>query len=78
MLYFDDIMRVGSITFYDILLTEKLHEITHIKSEKRGIRDSINQKFARIRTDSNNSLPIKKILTFHNILILIKSAVNKI
>ena len=78
MLYFDDIMRVGSITFYDILLTEKLHEITHIKSEKRGIRDSINHKFARIRTDSNNSLPIKKILTFHNILILIKSAVNKI
>ena len=27
--------------------------------------------------DSYNSLPIKKILTFHNVMILIKSVVNK-
>ena len=30
MLYFNDIMRVGSINFYDFLLTEKLHKNTLI------------------------------------------------
>ena len=30
-----------------------------------------------MRVDSYNSLPIKKILTFHNVIILIKSVVNK-
>ena len=33
--------------------------------------------FARIRIDSYNSLPIEKILTFYNVIILIKSVVNK-
>ena len=32
---------------------------------------------ARIRIDSYNSLPIEKILTFYNVIILIKSVVNK-
>ena len=31
----------------------------------------------QIRIDSYNSLPIEKILTFHNVIILIKSVVNK-
>ena len=30
-----------------------------------------------IRIDSFNSLPIEKIMTFHNVVILIKSAVNE-
>ena len=30
-----------------------------------------------MRVDSYNSLPIKKISTFHNVIILIKSVVNK-
>ena len=46
-------------------------------SGKNGITDSINQSFAEIRIDSYNSLPIEKILTFHNVIILIKSVVNK-
>ena len=33
--------------------------------------------FARIRIDSYNSLPIEKILTFNNVIILFKSVVNK-
>ena len=45
--------------------------------EKSGITDSINHNFGRIRIDSYNSLPIEKTLTFHNIVILIKSVVNK-
>ena len=41
------------------------------------ITDTINHDFARIRTDSYDSLPIKEILTFHNVIILIKSVISK-
>ena len=41
------------------------------------MKDSTNHTFARIRIDLYNSLPIEKILTFHNVIILIKSVVNK-
>ena len=34
-------------------------------------------KFGRIRIDSYNSLPTQKILTCHNVIILIKSVANK-
>ena len=37
----------------------------------------INHNFARVRTDSYNSLPIEKKLTFPNVLILIKPVVNE-
>ena len=36
----------------------------------------INHNFARIRIDSYNYLAIEKILTFHNVLILIESVLN--
>ena len=36
------------------------NKIRYLISEKSGITDSINHNFARIRIDSNNSLPIKK------------------
>ena len=51
--------------------------IKYLINEKSGITDSINQIFGRIRIESYNSLPIEKILTFHNVIILIKSVVNK-
>ena len=47
-----------------------------ILCKKSGITNSINHNFGKIRIDSYNSLPIKKILTFH-VIILIKSVVNK-
>ena len=50
--------------------------INYLISEKSGITDSINHNFARIGIDSCNSLPIEKKLTFHNVIILIKSVVN--
>ena len=40
------------------------------------ITNSINHNFGKIRIDSYNSLPIKKLLAFNNVIILIKS-VNK-
>ena len=52
-------------------------KIKYLISEKSGITDSVNYNFARIRIDSYNSLPIEKILSFHNVIIVIKSVVNK-
>ena len=46
--------------------------IKYLSSEKSSIADSINRNFARIRTDSYNSLPIENILTFHNVNIFRK------
>ena len=51
--------------------------IKYLISEKNGITDSFNHNLARIRIYSYNSLPIEKILTFYNVIILIKSVVNK-
>ena len=51
--------------------------IKYVISEWSGITDSINHNFGNIRIDSYNFLPIEKILTFHNVLILIKSVANK-
>ena len=48
-----------------------------IKVKKSGITDIINHNFGEIKVDSYTSMPIEKILTFHNVMILIKSVVNK-
>ena len=52
-------------------------EIRYLTSEKSGITYSISQNFARIKIDSYNFLPIGKTLIFYNVMILIKSVVNK-
>ena len=41
------------------------------------VLQSTDHNFAKIRIDSCDSLPIEKILTFHNVIILTKSVVNK-
>ena len=53
------------------------NRIKYLITEKSRITDSVNHNFARIRIDPYNSLPTEKILTFHNVIILIKSVVNK-
>ena len=53
-------------------------KIKYLISEKKsGITDSINHNFGKITIDSYNSLPIEKILTFHNVIKLINLVVNK-
>ena len=61
------------------LFYEICDRIKYLISENTGITRSINHNFGKIKIDSCNSLPIQKILTFHNviILILIKSVINK-
>ena len=47
-------------------------------SKKSDITDSINHNFARIRIyNLYNSLPIENVLTFHNVMILLKSVVDE-
>ena len=59
-------------------LFDKIYDkINHLIGDKSFIPDSINHNFGKIRTDSFNSLPIEKKLAFHNLIILIKSVVNK-
>ena len=52
-------------------------KIKYLISKKSGIANSINHNFGKIRIDSYSSSSMKKILTFHNVIILIKSVVNK-
>ena len=44
---------------------------------KSSITYIFSNYFAKIKVDSYNSLPIEKTLTLHNIIILIKSVLNK-
>ena len=53
------------------------NRIKYLVRKKSGITDNINHNFARIRIDSYNHLPIEKTLTYHNVIILIKSVINK-
>ena len=46
-------------------------------SLKSGITYIFSHCFAKIKVDSYDSLPIEKVLTLHNVIILIKSALNK-
>ena len=64
--------------FSNILYDKICDTIKYPISKKTGIADSINHSFGRIRSDSHNSLPIKKVLTFHNVVILSKSVVTSI
>ena len=38
----------------------------------------MNHKFGKIIIDLYNSVPFKKLLTFHNVIILIISVINEI
>ena len=42
-----------------------------------GITYAISHYYAEIKVDSYDSLPLEKTLTFHNVIILIKSVFNK-
>ena len=53
------------------------NRIKYFICKKIGITDSINHNFGIIRIDSCVSLPIEKVLTFQNVIILIKSVVKK-
>ena len=66
------------IVIFDHRLFGKIcDKIKDLISEKSGITNNINHNSEKIRTDSYNSLPIEKILIFHNVIVLIKSVIDK-
>ena len=65
------------VLFDNILFDKICDKVKYLMSQKSGITDSINHSFGKIRIESYNSLPIEKIFTFHDVIILIKSVVNK-
>ena len=70
--------KIKRLVLFDYGLFDKIcNKIKKLISEKSGINNSINHDFGKIRIDSYNSLPIKRIWTFHTVTILIKSVVNK-
>ena len=80
----DGLIRVRGSEFKHLVLLDNglfnkiFDKIKYLISEKSGITDSIiNHNFGEIRIDSYNYLPIEKILIFRNVIILIKSVVNK-
>ena len=64
--------KIRYLVLFDYIYCKKF-----LISQKIAITDKINYNFARIRIDSYNSLPIEKLLTFHNVITLIESVVNK-
>ena len=53
------------------------NRIRYLISLKSNITYIFSHNFAKIKVDSYDSLPIEKILTVHNVIILIKSVLNK-
>ena len=51
--------------------------IRYLISLKSGITYIFCHYFAKIKVDFYNSLPIEKILTLHNVKIIIKSGLKK-
>ena len=70
-----DVKIKHSIIFHYGLFNKICDKIKYLISKKSGITN-INHNFEKIR-NSYNYLLIKKILIFHNIIILAKSVVNK-
>ena len=53
------------------------NRIRYLISLKSSIKFIFSHYFAKIKVDPYDSLPIAKILALHNLLILIKSVLNK-
>ena len=80
----DGFMRVCGgkfryLVLFDYGLFDKMFDRNkYLIGEKSGITESINHNFGRIIIDSYDSLPIEKILTFHNVVILISQFLIRI
>ena len=69
-------------TRYLILLGPEKYDaiynrISYLTSLKSSITYIFSHYFLKIKVDSYDSLPIEKILTLHNVIILVKSVLNK-
>ena len=64
--------KIKYVVLFDYGLLDKIcGKIKYLISKKSGITNSTYYNFGKIEIDSYYSLPIKKILTFFNVIILI-------
>ena len=78
----DGFLRIYDGTRYLTLFAAETYDviydkIRHIISLKSGITYIFSRYCAKIKVGFYDSLPIEKILTLHNVLILIKSVLKK-
>ena len=78
----DGIIRIYNGTRHLTLFGTKKYDaiydrIRYLISLKSSITYIFSHYFAKIKVDSYDSLPIEKTLTWHNVIILIKSVLNK-
>ena len=70
--------KIRYLVLYDYEWFDKIcDKIKYLSGIKVVLTIELVIIFAKIRIDSYNSLPVEKLLTFHNVIILIKSVVNK-
>ena len=80
----DEFIRVRggkfrNLVLFDYELFDKIFDRNkYLIREKSGITESINHNFGRIRIDSFDSFLVEKILTFHNVVILINQFLIRI
>ena len=66
------------LVFFDNGLFDKIcDKIKYLITEKSDIADSINHNFGETKLIHITIYQLKKILAFHNVIIFIKSVVNK-
>ena len=64
--------KIKHLSLFDYGLFNNIcDKVKYLMTKKSGITNSIYQNFGKIKIDSYNTL-IKKILTFHKVIILIK------
>ena len=78
----DGFIRIYDGTRYLILFRSEKYDaiydrIRYVKSLKSGITYIFSHYFSKIKVDSYDSLPTEKILTLRNVIIHIKTVVNK-
>ena len=78
----DGFIRIHDGTRYLTLFGSEKYEaiynrIRYLISQKSGITFIFSHHFANIKVDSYDSLPIEKRLTLHNLIIHIKTVLNK-
>ena len=79
----DGIIRIYDGTRYLTLFDTKMYDAVYDKiryfvSLKSSITYIFYDHFSKIKVDSYDSLPILKTLTLHNVIIHIKSVLNKV
>ena len=74
---FLEFMVEVDVWYYLVVKNIIYNRIRYLIGVKSGITYVVSYNYTRITVDSFDSLPLEKTLTFHNVLILIRSSFNK-